>query len=133
MARRTKAWNAERFNRQIGRQPEAVRQVAREQVEKAAEEMKALAQKLAPVHPEAPHIRDNIRIEKEDEYTSYVLVGDENNEYAPALEFGKNKNGVHMDAQPFFFVAAKVLQKRIGQRLRRAVRKALKATWGGTK
>jgi HK97 gp10 family phage protein len=54
-----------------------------------------------------------------------VTVGNDNVRYPHLVEFGT----VDTDAQPFFWVAFRLLQKRLAGRIKRAVGKAVRDEW----
>ncbi|WP_174800987.1 HK97-gp10 family putative phage morphogenesis protein [Martelella limonii] len=60
------------------------------------------------------------------ENTVAVTVGNEDVRYPHLLEYGSTK----MPAQPFFWPSVRLLKKRIANRTKRAISKAVRQHWG---
>lgn len=102
--------------------PKAMRTEVRVAIDKSADELVAMQQRLVPV--EHGDLRDSIR--KEDgrhDLSVEVKAGSRNIFYAKMVEFGT----VKMQARPFFFPSYRALRARIRSRISRAVNKAVKS------
>lgn len=121
-------WSGQQqFQALLNAMPKKVEDAMKAVVEKTADDTVKRLKIVAPVHPDAPHLRDTIRKEKgKDDLTYEVKVGSSTLIYAPFVEFGHRKHGKHVPAQPFFFPTIKIMRRRFRQRLIRAIRKALK-------
>lgn len=112
----------ERLKRRLARMPQRMKTEVRASLDKSADELVAMQQRLVPV--ESGDLRASI--EKRDgrhELSVEVVAGDDRAWYAAMVEFGT----VNTPAKAFFFPAYRSLKRRIKSRTRSAVRKAVRA------
>lgn len=112
----------ERLKRRFARLPVKIKAQVREALDKSADELVAMQQRLVAV--DDGDLRDSIhKRDGHHELSIEVAAGNNKAFYAPFVEFGT----VNQPAQPFFFPSYRALRKRIKSRTSRAVRKAVKA------
>lgn len=112
----------ERLKRRFAKLPAKMRTEVKASLEKSADELVAMQKRLVPV--DEGDLRDSIeKREGQHELSVEVTGGDDKAFYARFVEFGT----ASQPAQPYFFPAYRSLRKRIKNRTRRAVRKAVKA------
>lgn len=111
----------ERLKARLQAIPGRMRAEVRAAIEKSADELVGMQQRLAPVDDGV--LRDSIRKEPGDhDLAVAVKAGSDAAFYARFVEFGTQRT----PAQPFFFPAYRALRKRIRARISRAVRKAVR-------
>jgi HK97 gp10 family phage protein len=132
---------------QLQRRLEAIPAKVRESVQpslvQSAEELAGIMRQLAPDDPatDAPDLKSSIAVTAPGQSTppysqpggskvageleAVVTVGNSDVRYPHLLEYGTSK----MEAQPFFWPAVRLLQKRIKNRTKRAVAKAVRDHW----
>lgn len=126
----------QRFQERIQAIPEAVREAAKPALQKSAEELAALQRQFAPV--DEGELRDSITVTLPGQSTPpysqpggmrvagetevLVTVGNEDVRYAHLVEYGTVKAGAH----PFFWPAFRLLRKRLQNRVKRAIAKAVR-------
>ncbi len=123
-----------RLNARLAAVPESVRKALHPALDKSANEIANAARRNVSDDPAtgAPDLKSSIRVEQgRIELARIVRAGGEATtkdgyDYALANEYGTSK----MQAQPFMYPAKQALAKRIENRLKREVRKAVRAFWG---
>jgi HK97 gp10 family phage protein len=111
------------INRRLLAMPAHVKREMRVALDKSADELVAMQQRLVPVDTGA--LRESIRKrDGEHELEIKVTAGDRKAYYAAIVEFGDHDTA----AQPYFFVAYRTQKKRIRGRASRAAGKAVKAS-----
>ena len=129
-----------RFQQRMNAIPKAVRQAVAPAVVKGADELADAMKTLAPVDTGA--LRNSIVVTGPNQQTppysqpggSYttketeavVTVGNSEVRYPHLVEYGTNE----AQAQPYFWPAVRTRGKRARDRIKRAVRKAIKDNWG---
>nr|WP_278437270.1 HK97-gp10 family putative phage morphogenesis protein [Brucella anthropi] len=129
-----------RFQQRMNAIPKAVRQAVAPAVVKGADELADAMKTLAPVDTGA--LRNSIVVTGPNQQTppysqpggSYttketeavVTVGNSDVRYPHLVEYGTNE----AQAQPYFWPAVRTRGKRARDRIKRAVRKAIKDNWG---
>lgn len=129
-----------RFQQRMNAIPKAVRQAVVPAVVKGADELADAMKTLAPVDTGA--LRNSIVVTGPNQQTppysqpggSYttketeavVTVGNSDVRYPHLVEYGTNE----AQAQPYFWPAVRTRGKRARDRIKRAVRKAIKNNWG---
>lgn len=129
-----------RFQQRMNAIPKAVRQAVVPAVVKGADELADAMKTLAPVDTGA--LRNSIVVTGPNQQTppysqpggSYttketeavVTVGNSDVRYPHLVEYGTNE----AQAQPYFWPAVRTRGKRARDRIKRAVRKAIKDNWG---
>ena len=118
----------------------AIKEAVRGALAKSADEIVAAAKALVPVDQGA--LRDSIgwtwgdppegsfvigSVGGGNELRITIYAGSEEAYYARWVEHGTLEHA----AQPFFFPAYRLLKKRAANRVKRAVRKAIRENWGG--
>lgn len=112
----------DRFNRRMNAIPKAVRKAVEPALDKSADELVALQKQLAPV--DQGDLRDSIEKRPGAHDLSRKVATDDFK--ARWAEHGTTKQA----AQPFFWPAYRLLRKRIDNRLKRAIKKAVREEWG---
>lgn len=110
-----------RLQRRLEAIPKAVREDVEPTLDRNADELVTLMRQLAPDDPStpAPDLKTSIKWREEGELRRAVFTDDFK---ARWLEFGTSK----MDAQPYFWPAVRLLQKRLRNRTKRAISKAVR-------
>jgi hypothetical protein len=126
--------NTQQWLAQMYRVPQLVKDEINKTNEKAAKQVGQRVKGNIPVHPKAPHLKDTIVVAQGDarllEWT--VDVGNSSVPYAGPLEYGhRTKQGAHVPAVKFFWPVVRIVNKLHRQRMRRAIRKAVKTIFGG--
>ena len=106
------------FQRKMAAMPKAMRLAVAPAVEQSADEMVDMAKRLAPV--DDGELRDGIAHGPGDHELARTVRA--NAFYAGWVEFGTLKS----DPRPFFWPAYRLIRKRVKNRIRRAVGKAVK-------
>lgn len=110
-----------RLNRRMKVIPLAARQAVQPALDKSADELVAQIERLAPV--DEGDLRDSAEARPgEHELQRVVTVGDDVAFYARWVEFGTVENA----PQPYFFPAYRLLKKRLSNRIKRAIGKAVR-------
>lgn len=128
----------ERFNKRMAAIPLKVRAALKPAIEKSANELVKKMQSNAP--QETGALIESIKATQPEQTTpayslpsgqktagelqAIVTVGDAKVRYAHLVEYGTSK----ATAQPFFWPAARELNKRIKGRIKRTINKAVKET-----
>ncbi|MCO5163536.1 MAG: HK97 gp10 family phage protein [Mesorhizobium sp.] len=125
--------------------PQRVREAVAPSLVQSANELAGMMRQLAPDDPatDAPDLKSSIAVTAPDQSTppysqpggskiagpleAVVTVGNDAVRYPHLLEYGTSK----MEAQPFFWPSVRLLQKRIKNRTKRAVAKAVRDAWKG--
>ena len=137
----------DRLSKRLTAIPKAVRQAVQPNLEKSGTELVAEMQHLAPVSHDGSHgnppgtLRDSIVMTKPGEHTPaysepggqrlcpenavIVSAGNTNCRYAHFPEYGTRK----MAAEPFFWPSYRLLKKRLANRTKRAISKAVREEW----
>lgn len=125
-----------RLNQKFKQLPKAAQDAARLAIAKSADEIVAMARRLAPV--DQGHLRDSIgwtwgEAPKGSKVlgssrgganlTATIFAGNDKAYYARWVEFGTVKNRAH----PYFFPAYRANAKRAKSRIKRAITKSAKA------
>ena len=129
-----------RLTRKLEAIPQRVREVVTPALEKSGNELVETMQHLAPEDTSA--LKESIAMTPGGQATpSYsqpggsqivplgavaVTVGNEDVRYGHLVEYGTTET----EAQPYFWPAYRLLKKRIGNRVKRSMRKAVKDGWG---
>lgn len=130
----------ERFQRKMRALPKAVRAALAPATAQGADEIAALAKRLAP--RDEGDLADSIVVTRGGQQTppysqpggshvvpegaAAVTAGNSDVRYPHLQEYGTTKHA----AQPFFWPAYRNLRKRSANRIKRAMSKAIKAEWG---
>ncbi|MGB6119575.1 MAG: HK97-gp10 family putative phage morphogenesis protein [Mesorhizobium sp.] len=132
-----------RLQRRLMAIPEAVREAVQPVVIQNANELAATMRHLAPDDPatDAPDLKSSIEVTAPgsttppysqpggsrvaSELEAIVTAGNEDVRYPHLQEYGTSQH----DAQPFFWPAVRMLQKRMNNRTKRAIRKAIRDYW----
>jgi HK97 gp10 family phage protein len=128
----------EKFNKRMQAIPKAVRKTLAAEVVKAATTVAVTMRTQAPVDTGA--LRDSIRVTGPGQTTpaysqpggsttahelqAIVTVGDTDTRYPHLVEYGT----AEAEAQPFFWPVVRSSRKRITNRVKRAINKAVKGT-----
>lgn len=111
----------------------AARQVAQDEarkiVAKTAQELAARVQSATPLgDPKHGHIRESVEAVQVDADTWKVTIGGSSQPYAAALEFGHAAgiNGDRVPPQKVFFPSVRIMNRKFGRAIRRALRKAIR-------
>ena len=127
MARRGGFDGQRAYEAKLMAHPQAVRDAAKDAIDKTAAETVARLKLNVPHGPdERGHIVDSIRVEPgRHELEVVIKVGSEAMPYAAPLEFGhKNPDGSRTAPAKFFFPTIKVMRKKLRARTIRAIRAA---------
>ncbi len=132
-----------RFQRRMNSIPKAVREAVIPAVVKGADELADGMRSLAETSRDTGALIDSITVTKPGQQTppysqpggSYqvketeavITVGSSDVRYPHLVEYGTKK----APAQPFFWPTVRTRGKRARDRIKRAVRKAIKQNWGG--
>ncbi|HEY0011559.1 MAG TPA: hypothetical protein VGB79_01755 [Allosphingosinicella sp.] len=130
---RTRTEGLDRYNAKVGAMPAAVREAIAKTQAKTADDFIARLRTNTPMHEKAPHLRDTIRKEvvAGQSLAVGISIGNDDLPYAAPLEFGHlTKGGKHVPAQPFFFPVVRIMNRRYRNRVRYAVKKALRKLMG---
>lgn len=111
----------EAYNRRMAAIPNAVRDAVQPALDTSADELAARMKSLAPV--DEGDLKDSIRKEQGTHELSRNVLTDDYK--ARWVEFGT----VNQPAQPFFWPAYRLLKKRLTNRIKRSVSKAVKQHW----
>lgn len=112
-----------RLNRRMKAIPKAARDAVKPALDKSADELIGQIERLAPV--DDGDLRDSAEARPgEHELKRVVTVGDDVAFYARWVEFGTAQNA----PQPYFFPAYRLLKKRLSNRIKRAIGKAVRET-----
>lgn len=132
-----------RLQRRLEAIPDRVREAVKPSLVQSADELADMMRRLAPDDPatDAPDLKSSIAVTAPGETTpaysqpggskvageleAIVTVGNEDVRYPHLQEYGT----AHHDAQPFFWPAVRLLQKRIKGRTKRAIAKAVREHW----
>jgi HK97 gp10 family phage protein len=128
----------ERFNQRMQAIPKAVREAVTPALVKSAEELAATQRSFAERSRDSGDLIDSIHVTLPGQYTPphsqpggsrvakpnevIVTVGNEDVRYAHLVEYGT----VNAAAQPYFWPAVRLLKKRMRNRIKRAITKAVK-------
>ncbi|WP_421695476.1 HK97-gp10 family putative phage morphogenesis protein [Aestuariivirga sp.] len=128
-----------RLQKRLAAIPVEVRQAVQPALQKSGEELQDLMRQLAPEDTGA--LKESITVTPGGQVTPpysqpggsfavpenavAITVGSEEVRYAHLQEFGSAQNPAH----PFFWPAYRLLNKRISNRLKRAVSQAVKKGW----
>lgn len=133
-----------RLQRRLEAIPERVREAVQPSLVQSAEELADTMCKFAPDDPatDAPDLKSSIAVTPPGQSTppysqpggskvageleALVTVGNDAVRYPHLQEYGT----AHHEAQPFFWPSVRLLQKRIKNRTKRAIRKAVRDNWG---
>ena len=109
----------------------AVRSAVRDTLDRQTTATVARMKAVAPVGDDRNgHIKDTIRKEPGRSGLSVdIVAGDQDRDYAAALEFGHMKGSTEVPAQPFFFTTVRVQRKKFRNAMLRAFRKATREAW----
>lgn len=129
-----------RFQARMRAIPIAVREAVQPALVKSGDELAVVMRQIAP--EDQGDLRDSIAVTLPGERTPaysqpggsqvaaenevLITVGNADVRYPHLVEHGTTK----APAQPFFWPAVRLTRKRITNRIRRAVRKAVKDNWG---
>lgn len=129
----------ERLRRRLEAIPTGIKEAVQPALLRSGEELSARMKQLAPV--DEGDLRDSIAVTPAGQRTpSYsqpggsmtvpenavaVTVGNEDVRYAHLQEYGTVNN----PAQPFFWPSYRLLKKRMGNRIKRAISKAVRENW----
>ena len=129
-----------RLQRRLKAIPQQVRDEMNVVLDKQAHELAATMKQLAP--QEDGDLRESIQVEASPTYLARAVVAggakttrpvregaDASYDYAFAQELGTTK----MPANPFFYPAVRLLNKRIKRRIKAAAARAVKKNWGSGK
>lgn len=129
-----------RLQRRLMAIPESVREAVKPVIVQNAEELAATMRHLAPDDPatDAPDLKSSIAVTPPGgttppysqpggsrvagELEALVTAGNSDVRYPHLQEYGTSAHG----AQPFFWPSVRSLQKRLANRTKRAIRKAIK-------
>ncbi|MCM2504097.1 HK97 gp10 family phage protein [Aureimonas altamirensis] len=127
--------------RRLNRIPERVREAAQPAVNKGAQDMAGTMRHLAPV--DEGDLRDSVTVTPAGQTTppysqpggsilvpdgaAVVTAGNSDVRYPHLLEYGTSDT----QAQPFFWPAVRLNRKRAENRIKRAMAKSVRETWGG--
>lgn len=112
----------EHLKKRLARLPQGIRARVRAALDKSADELVGIQQRLVPV--DQGDLRDSLqKREGRHDLSVDVVAGNKKAFYAPFVEFGTAK----APAEPFFFPPYRAMRKRIKSRTSRAVRAAVKA------
>ncbi len=130
-----------RLQRRLEAIPKNVREAVVPSLEKSGEELAATMRQLAETSRDTGALIDSIEVTPPGQSTPpysqpggmrvaselevIVTAGNEDVRYAHLVEYGTSKT----EAQPFFWPAVRLLQKRIKNRTRRAISKAVREGW----
>lgn len=132
-----------RLQRRLEAIPAKVREAVQPSLVQSAEELAGMMRQLAPDDPatDAPDLKSSIAVTAPGQSTppysqpggsrvageleAVVTVGNDAVRYPHLLEYGTSK----MEAQPYFWPAVRLLQKRIKNRTKRAVARAVRDYW----
>ena len=114
----------DRLNRRMRAIPPAVRRAVGPALDQSANELVGTMRSLAPDDPKTPppDLKTSIKWREENELTRTVFTDDFK---ARWQEFGT----VKMSANPFFWPAFRLKRKRLANRIKRAIGKAVKTKW----
>ena len=113
-----------RLNRRIATIPASMRGAVQPALDKSAEELVGKIKHLAPI--DEGDLRDSAEARSGGhELARTVTVGDDVAYYARWVEFGTPTH----TPQPYFFPAYRLLRKRLSNRIKRAVGKAVREGW----
>lgn len=131
----------QRLMRRLEGIPDAIKQDMQPAIITSGEELAGVQRRLAESSRDTGALIDSIEVtmpgattppysqpggsRTAHELEAIVTVGDHVVRYPHLVEYGT----VHAPAQPFFWPAARSLQKRINNRLNRAARKAIRSYW----
>lgn len=111
----------DRLSRRLKAIPKAARDAVQPDLDKSTAELVDRMRSLAP--KDSGDLKDSIHSEHGDtELQRKVIAGDGEAFYGRWVEFGTSDT----PAQPFFYPAYRLLKKRIQNRLKRSVAKAIK-------
>lgn len=127
--------------RRLNRIPEHVREAVQPAVNKGAQDMAGTMRHLAPV--DEGDLRDSVTVTPAGQTTppysqpsgstlvpdgaAVVTVGNSDVRYPHLVEYGTSDT----QAQPFFWPAVRLNRKRAENRIKRAMAKTVRETWGG--
>jgi HK97 gp10 family phage protein len=115
-----------RLEKRLAAIPKAVKEAVQPALEKSGNELVGTMQALAESSRLTGKLIDSIHSEPGDhELQRKVVAGDKGAFYARWVEFGTSRT----PAQPFFFVAYRLLRKRMATRIKRAIGKAVRDGW----
>ncbi|WP_029042567.1 HK97-gp10 family putative phage morphogenesis protein [Cucumibacter marinus] len=135
-----------RLQKRFAALPRAVREGVRPALLKSGNEMADTMRQIAPDDPatDAPDLKSSIEVTGPGEQTpAYsqpggsltvpefgvaVTVGNADVRYPHLVEYGTTK----APAQPFFWPTVRLLRKRVTNRMKRAVGKAVRDNWGSS-
>lgn len=113
-----------RLNARMNAIPKNVREAVQPALDKSATELVGMQKTLAPV--DEGDLQDSIRSEPGDhELQRKVIAGDDKAFYARWREFGTASQA----ASPFFYPAFRLLRKRLTNRIKRSIGKAVREGW----
>lgn len=131
-----------RFQRRMAAIPKAVREAVQPALIKSGDELAGVMRQLAP--EDTGDLEKSIAVTPAGSATPpysqpggstvvpenavAVTVGNSDVRYPHLVEFGTTKT----PAQPFFWPAFRLLRKRISNRVKRSVGKAVRDNWGGS-
>lgn len=121
-----------RWNSQVRNLPASVNAAAKTAIDQSAKETERRLFRATPLGPGSDHIRGTIEVVDGDTATleKVVRIGDSALEYAIPLDFGHvTAGGTHVAGTKFFRSVRTVMRKKHRARMRRAIRKALKAVF----
>lgn len=129
----------QRLDRRLKAIPKRVKEATVPALEKSGEELAGTMRRLAPV--DEGDLRDSITVTGPGQSTPpysqpgsetvvpenavMITVGNKNVRYPHLVEYGTTK----ATAQPFFWPAFRLLQKRLQNRIKRSISKAVKEGW----
>jgi HK97 gp10 family phage protein len=128
-----------RLQRRLAAIPTAVKEAVQPALQKSAAELVAMMKQLAPV--ETGHLRDSIVATPAGQSTPaysqpggsqivpenavMVTAGNSEVRYPHLVEYGT----ANAPAQPYFWPSYRLLKKRLGNRVKRSVSKAVRERW----
>lgn len=131
-------WDAQteinQWGRDLLRLPQLAQDAAKQVNEKSANDMARRLKRNVPTGPDTPHLKDTIKIVDGDasKFEKIVSIGDASTPYTWAVEFGHNASGnggTHVPPVKFFSPVVRIIRKKHGAAMRRAIRKALKVVF----
>jgi HK97 gp10 family phage protein len=130
-----------RLNRRMAAIPKAVRAAVQPDLHKSGAELAGLMKQLAETSRDSGDLIDSIEVTTGGNSTPpysqpggsmvvpenavAVTVGNSKVRYPHLVEYGTTK----MAAEPFFWPAYRLLKKRLSNRIKRGIRKAVKDGW----
>lgn len=131
-----------RFQKRMRTIPEAVREAVQPTVEKSADDVAGVMRQLAGASRDTGALIESIEVTPAGEATpaysqpggatvvpenaAYITAGNSDVRYAHLVEHGTAK----APAQPFFWPAVRLTRKRVTNRIKRAISKAVRQNWG---